>query len=221
MVKGIIIIFALMVWGHFQASANGGRLDVMGYYLDLITDRIHLHQGAYTGMHFLPKGRVLALDSNEVEPIKLKSAEKLPHPIQLSGKAHVSDGDTIRIGKTKIRLFGIDAPEIKQTCAVNGKVWDCGLKARQALVKAIGNWQVSCEQKDRDRYRRVVATCIAGGASLNSLMVRDGWALAYRRYSTDYEQDELVARDEKLGIWQGTFIAPWDWRRSRRSNHKY
>ena len=221
MAKSIYIFLALMEWGDFQASANGGRLDVMGYYLDRMTDRIPRYQGAYTGMRFLTKGKVLALDSNEVGATKLKSAEKLLQPIQLSGRARVTDGDTIKIGKTRIRLFGIDAPEIKQTCAVNGKVWDCGHKARQALVKAIGKWLVRCEEKDRDQYKRVVAICIAGGVNLNSLMVRDGWALAYRRYASDYEQDELVARDGKLGLWQGAFVPPWNWRRSRRSTKKY
>ena len=221
MAKSILIFLALMVWGDSQASANGGRPDVMGYYLDRMTDRIPRHQGAYTGMHYLSKGKVLALDSNEVGATKLKSAEKPLQPIQLSGRARVTDGDTIKIGKTRIRLFGIDAPEIKQTCAVNGKVWDCGYKARQALVKAIGKWLVRCEEKHRDRYRRFVAICTAGGVNLNSLMVRHGWALAYRQYSTDYEQDELLARAKKLGLWQGAFVPPWNWRRSKRSTKKY
>ena len=62
----------------------------------------------------------------------------------------------------------------------------------------------------RDRYGRV------GGEDVNATMVRHGWALAYRRYSTDYEDDEDDARAAKVGLWAGEFMPPWEWRKLNR-----
>ena len=45
------------------------------------------------------------------------------------------------------------------------------------------------------------------------LMVRNGWAIAYRRYSKDYVDDENYAKENKLGIWNGQFIEPYKWRK--------
>ena len=132
----------------------------------------------------------------------------------------VTDGDTIRFGETRVRLFGIYAPEIKQKCVFNDKTWNCGIEARIALVKMIAEQEVSCEKKDKDRYGRIVAVCTVGGVNLNALMVRGGWALAYRKYSRDYVDEELIAKDGKRGLWKGTFKRPWEWRRSKRSSNR-
>ena len=70
-----------------------------------------------------------------------------------------------------------------------------------------------CKQKDIDRYKRIVAVCFADGLNLNQEMVRSGWAIAYKRYSKDFVNDELFAKNNKLGIWKGTFIKPKDWRK--------
>ena len=51
---------------------------------------------------------------------------------------------------------------------------------------------------------------------LNKWMVRQGWAIAYRKYSTDYVDDETAAKNEKLGIWASRFIEPEKWRRGER-----
>ena len=47
-------------------------------------------------------------------------------------------------------------------------------------------------------------------------MVANGHALAYRRYSTDYAEQEDLARHTRRGLWAGSFVAPWDWRRGQR-----
>ena len=118
-------------------------------------------------------------------------------------------------------MFGIDAPEIKQKCFFNDKSWNCGIEARKALVNMIGEQKVNCEKKDKDRYGRIIAVCTSGGVNLNALMVREGWALAYRKYSRDYIDEELIAKDGKRGLWKGTVKRPWEWRRSKRnSNNK-
>ncbi len=125
----------------------------------------------------------------------------------------IVDGDTIHINKIKYRLHGIDAPEIKQICEINKKKYNCGLKSKDFLHSLIGNQLVRCEQKDVDRYKRVVAECFVENINLNKELVRNGWALAYRHYSKDYILDEEFAAKNSLGIWKGTFIHPKKWRK--------
>ena len=127
----------------------------------------------------------------------------------------VIDGDTLARGNERIRLYGIDAPELGQTCRKpSGEEWLCGAAAKMALevLIGIGN-EVHCEIWARDRYGRSVATCgTEQRPDLGADMVRHGWALAYRRYSQDYVGDEAVARVARDGIWASHFERPWDWR---------
>ena len=135
---------------------------------------------------------------------------------QLSGRASVTDGDSLRLAGREVRLHGIDAPESRQTCVAGGKRWRCGAAATRALSRRIAGRPVTCQAKDRDRYGRVVAVCRVAGADINRWMVRQGWALAYRRYSRAYVGEEEGARAARRGIWKGRFVAPWRWRRGER-----
>ena len=132
------------------------------------------------------------------------------------GQASVIDGDTIEIHGQRIGLYAIDAPESAQTCAVSGKEVRCGQQAAKALADRIGQQTVTCDSRDRDQHGTVVAVCSAGGDDLNSWMVSQGMALAYRRSSNDYVRQDKKAAKEKAGIWRGYFVKPWDWRRGRR-----
>ena len=137
----------------------------------------------------------------------------------VTGKPRIVDGDTIDIGGQRIRLHGIDAPESKQTCLENGIRWHCGTNATFALAERIGKNLVVCQQRDVDRYKRIVAVCrLAGpeGPDVNRWMVANGWALAYRRYSPDYVIDEKTAKKAGRGLWRGEFVSPWEWRRGKR-----
>lgn len=131
----------------------------------------------------------------------------------LSGTASVIDGDTIEIHGTRIRLHAIDAPESRQTCLIGKEEWRCGQQASLALADRIDRRPVTCEEKDIDRYGRVVAACFAGGESLNAWMVHEGWAVAYRQYGRDYIAEETAAKAARRGVWAGTFMMPWEWRR--------
>lgn len=134
----------------------------------------------------------------------------------ITGQATVVDGDTLNIDGTSIRLHGIDASESFQTCVVDGVTWPCGRHATAALVKLIGVSPVHCEAQDIDRYGRTIATCFVRGQDIEAWMVINGWALAYRKYSMDYVDEEAVAQDARAGLWRGAFVPPWDWRRGER-----
>ncbi len=138
----------------------------------------------------------------------------------ISGQARVVDGDTLAVAGQHIRLDGIDAPETRQTCRRNGRRWACGKAATRAMRRLIGRNPVRCEVSDRDRYGRAVATCFAAGRDLQQELVRQGLALAYRRYSTRYIPDEDAARAERAGLWSGEFEEPWNWRRQRRERRQ-
>ena len=84
------------------------------------------------------------------------------------------------------------------------------------MVRIIGGRAVSCTQRDVDRYGRIVAVCRAGAIDLNSWMVGEGWAVAYRRFSMDFVRDESDAKAAQKGLWRGEFVMPWDWRRRKR-----
>ena len=138
---------------------------------------------------------------------------------EIVGNPRIIDGDTIEISGKRIRLHGIDAPEVAQECVVANKWWPCGRDASLALSSLIGNNLVACQERDKDRYGRIIAVCkIAGpqGFDVNASMVSKGWALAYRRFSTDYINDELEAQSSRKGIWKGAFTRPWSWRKGAR-----
>lgn len=133
------------------------------------------------------------------------------------GVASVIDGDTIEVHGTRIRLGGIDAPESRQECrSRDGSVWRCGQQAAYALSDHIVRSVVNCVPSAKDRYGRTIATCFLGSEDINRWMVAQGWAVAYRQYSSAYIQDEDTARVAGAGIWSSSFVMPWEWRRSRR-----
>ncbi len=141
----------------------------------------------------------------------------------ISGKAKIIDGDTLKINSKKIRLFGIDAPEKKQICKKIyvsffifnfQKDYKCGEESTLALVKKTKNKKVKCFIEDeKDRYKRNIGTCFIKKQDINAWLVKNGYALAYKKYSKKYELFEEYAKENKLGIWRGTFTRPEKWRR--------
>ncbi len=132
---------------------------------------------------------------------------------EVVGPARVSDGDTLVIGGTHIRLFGIDAPEKAQICVDSrGRDWACGAAARERLTALVAGQRVHCDPVDRDRYDRTVARCRAGGVDLGGTMVSEGLAWAYVRYSEAYVGAEARARAAGLGFWKGQAQVAWSYR---------
>ena len=132
----------------------------------------------------------------------------------VSGTARVTDGDSLRIGAVRIRLHGVDAPELDQTCTdAAGRDWACGQWARDRLVRLAEGRRVSCDVVEVDAYERLVARCSVGGRDLGATLVAEGAATAYRRYSDRYVAEERAARRAGLGLWRGDFAVPEDHRR--------
>src|ERR1700709_2173599 len=131
----------------------------------------------------------------------------------VTGVPKIRQGDSITIGNNRIRLGGIDAPAVDQLCLNNsGERWTCGVAARDELIKHLGNKSWTCHPRPTARRGRAVARCEVEGEDMQKWLVGNGWALSYTRVSHDYDADEKAAREAKAGMWQGAFIAPWDWR---------
>jgi endonuclease YncB( thermonuclease family) len=135
-----------------------------------------------------------------------------------SGQMRFSDADTLRVGSVKVRVFGIDAPEMAQTCQhADGTDWACGRwSADQASALFDGKW-ARCQQKDVDQYGRIVATCFFAGRDIAETLVERGIATAYRDFSLDYIDAEKRASIPGKGIWEGTLQTPSEYRATNRN----
>lgn len=134
----------------------------------------------------------------------------------LEGTVRATDGDSLRMGDKRIRLFGIDAPESAQKCRLQGEEWACGRASRKALERLTDGLRATCQVRDMDRGR-YVATCFADGVELNDRMVRRGWAVAYTQYSLRYVPAEIEARQAGLALWRSEFERPHEWRARKRA----
>jgi len=139
------------------------------------------------------------------------------------GIGRAGDGDSFMVGDREVRLFGIDAPEFSQYCKRAGQDWPCGAEAAERLSRLIMGKDVRCVAMDTDQYGRTVARCTVDGTDINRAMVASGFAVAFRRYSTEYVSAEESARLAKRGMWAGTFQMPsniaimtWPWTGRRR-----
>jgi len=124
----------------------------------------------------------------------------------------VVDGDSLRADGKNIRLIGIDAPELRQTCRdARGRDWACGRAAKARLVALVSSGDVACTARGRDRYGRTLAVCSGRGfADLGDTLVREGHAVDFGGYFSA----EQEARQARRGLWDGSFERPQDWRRS-------
>ena len=136
-------------------------------------------------------------------------------PFGPGAKLVAIDGDSLRASNgTEYRLFGIDAPELHQTCKeVNGTSWLCGRAAKAKLTTIIKRGNVNCEARAKDRFDRIVAVCSAEGVpDIAGAMVRDGYALVLGFATGNYQAAQVEAEVAKRGIWRGSFDLPAAWR---------
>lgn len=134
---------------------------------------------------------------------KLNDADKSEH----MGAFHAADGDSLTLGAERLRLEGIDAPELNQSCERAGKAWACGRAARETLQGLMLAPGTLCSGNQQDRYDRLLVVCRSGaGSDINAAMVRRGMAISYGGYSGE----EAEARAERAGLWAGSFERPRD-----------
>lgn len=139
----------------------------------------------------------------------------LPQWIQAfaGSPVHVVDGDTLDVGGIRYRLHGIDAPEAAQVCAGrDGASWKCGQDSIRVMEELTGGKSVECDDRGHDAYGRTIAVCAAAGVEINALMIEQGMAWAFRKYSQDYVKAEDAARRRGVGIWQAPTETAWDFR---------
>jgi len=137
-------------------------------------------------------------------------------PMVIAGPAHITDGDSLRIQGERIRILGIDAPELGQDCFdEGGEAIQCGVLSSEYMAALIDGRPVSCRWLERDKYRRILGHCFVEEADgtpvdLNRAMVEDGWAFSY----SSYPREERQARAQKRGMWRWKVQKPQDWRRA-------
>ena len=153
-----------------------------------------------------PRGAILAIVILAVCAVVAGLLE--PPPVALSGRITASDGDSFRYGSERLRLLGMDAPELAQTCVDGGGAqWACGHVAREQLGKLL-HGKLSCQQQGNDRYGRILSRCLSGETDIGAAMVAQGMAIS----SGDYGREEATARSARRGIWAGSFEDPKTWR---------
>lgn len=160
-------------------------------------------------------GGIVALTILIAAASLLSSRQQDAGPRSTSAAVRVIDGDTLHTGNERIRLAGIDAPELPQTCRDGqAREWSCGQAAKERLAALVSQGGVTCSPRGQDRYGRTLAVCSAGTiADIGAALVGEGYALNYNRYTSDYAAAESGARAARRGVWQGGFERPETWRR--------
>lgn len=170
---------------------------------------------AVVGAFFPSSGDQVSLNTPSLETY----SSQQPGPLE--GRASVIDGDTIEIGGQRIRFNGIDAPEGQQYCDdAKGSAYACGRKSASALSGFLAaSRPTRCTFVSRDQYDRYVGDCTrADGRSVQAWLVENGHALDWPRYSGGaYVNQQDAAKQARRGVWQGDFLAPWDWRAVQRN----
>lgn len=139
------------------------------------------------------------------------------------GSVRVISGDTLEMYGKIFQLFGIDAPEVNQTCANRqGRAYNCGREAAMWLKNWIRDSELECHVIQQDTKGNMVGTCSYGPYDLGAALVNAGWAVSNPKYTDIYYPYEMQAQKNRAGLWQGTFYKPWDWRKlqSRKADIK-
>lgn len=134
---------------------------------------------------------------------------------EISGKVtEVRSAYLIKVGPSYIKLYGIDGPDPAQTCKDRmGQNYPCGVMSKEAMERLVLNKVLFCSPVGGDNVGNFIATCRIDNVDIGAAIVYSGWAVADRSASKVYIPYEEDAHRKKQGLWEGKFIAPWDWRR--------
>ena len=195
------------------ASAHGVPLDRNGCHENHPWGGYHCHSGPLAGQYF---GSREHAETFMPQRARQRPAWLARDPDNIFGRAEATDGDTIRVGDQRIRLFGIDALHKRQRCRnAYGDRYRCGRRALRALARKIDDQRIACRRAGR-RRNRIVAVCWLGAEDIAAWMVLSGWAMADRKNGSNYVIHERRARRDRAGAWQGDFLHPRQWRERRR-----
>lgn len=161
-------------------------------------------------MKYLSRLVLLVVMASAVGRVEI--AEKARYPFSITGTVvGVHDGDTITVlvakDQYKIRLDGIDAPELSQAF---------GRVAKTFVSDRVFGKKVEVRISNKDRYGRYIGEVFIAGRSVNREIVAAGLAWQYRQYSKDAElaRLEAEARAKRIGLWKDAHpIPPWDYRK--------
>jgi endonuclease YncB( thermonuclease family) len=158
--------------------------------------------------HNMTKIAIVILTTLILTPVSAGAAD------DLTGRASVIDGDTLEIHGTRIRLWGVDAPEGSQLCRGDDSLqYRCGAKAASELDAFIAGRPLTCIPISLDQYQRTVATCSLGDVNLGEWLVRNGLAIDWPEYSKGkYDALQREAEHAGRGIWAGSYVEPWLYR---------
>lgn len=156
--------------------------------------KVRAHGGGHMKSWILPALLVAAVSPASAE--------------EFAGAGRAVDGDSLFVGGREVRLFGIDAPEYRQTCRVNWSSWSCGSDAAAALRAMVDARQLTCSSRDRDVYGRTVASCRAGGVDLAAAMLEKGLAIALDNAPASYAALADHSKAQRAGIWGSEFDVP-------------
>ncbi len=134
-----------------------------------------------------------------------------PSSAALEGEARVIDGDTITVDGVRVRLFGVDTPEVDdRDCTYPDGAQTCGEIAGDVLAAVL--IEPRCQVVDIDRFRRLIATCDARGRSVSEYLVQAGVALALPAVNGgSYLEAERAAQENKTGFWNCEWPTPAGW----------
>ena len=194
-----------------EAIAHGGGLDRCGGHHDRKAGTYHRHRER--GGAACSRGR-----RSEVRSLKAEKGAEEGAVKEIFGRAErIVDGDTFWLAHLKVRLWGVDSPELRQGCVAEGEVWRCGEEARAKLRSIVaGRDGVRCVVRGRS-YDRLVGRCFVGAEDVGETLVVGGLAVEDARYSGGiYGGREAEARTAEMGMWRGCFTPPRRWRASQR-----
>lgn len=129
-----------------------------------------------------------------------------------SGVARAVDGDSLTVDGRRVRLFGIDAPEYRQTCRIGWSNWACGSDAAAAMRGMVDGRQLSCASVAHDVYGRTVANCHVGGIDPAAAMIDKGLAIVLDNAPQAYFSRQTRSKSGNSGIWASQFEAPATYR---------
>jgi endonuclease YncB( thermonuclease family) len=138
---------------------------------------------------------------------------------KFSGKAYAIDGDSLKVGNNEVRLYMLDAPEYSQHCFnVKNEEYECGKKSHEFLTNLASGKNVECVYAQKDKYDRFLSKCSVGDVSINKEIVKNGMAVIYSfgEHDENMEKLESEAKRKRLGVWQGAFQLPSEYRKTHK-----